>query len=346
VFIKGISAPRHSAPLLGLFALPSPFFTWTVRLVPQQVTQAIFLNKPMPSPKPGFLRLLLLAFLINILAQAIHETGHLIAYQAYGRNPTWGFIGLVQRWSTPPEYPEGWVQTRTPEGEIGWLRLDLLPTEKSEIAIIGAAGPLASLLVACSGLFGAYKYKNEEDVFKYIALMLALSTSLVMALYYLRSPFRVIGDEYDLATYPLKKPGQISEVCVEQENALDSNFGNLNPQNIEMIPRHLFWPCQKCGGNPAGVGLPHLLWVGAKVVRFVAGTRYVVRVLLFGERFRRDAVNGFRWMGARGGQPGDSLCSTFLGGFHACFDRGCAGGFIYRVMVKTRKSLSVLTETD
>jgi ABC-type transport system involved in cytochrome bd biosynthesis fused ATPase/permease subunit len=36
-------------------------------------------------------------------------------------------------------------------------------------------------------------------------------------------------------TYPFKKPGEISEVCVEQENALDSNFGNFLPQNIEMI---------------------------------------------------------------------------------------------------------------
>lgn len=153
------------------------------------------------SPKPGFLRLLLLALLINLLTQAIHETGHLLAYQAYGRNPTWGFIGLVQRWNTPPKHPEGWVQTSTPDGEIGWLRLDALPTEKSEIAIIGAAGPLASLFFAFLGLYWAYKYKHSEGMFKYVALMLALSTSLVMGLYYLRSPFRVIGDEHDIATY-------------------------------------------------------------------------------------------------------------------------------------------------
>jgi hypothetical protein len=38
-----------------------------------------------------------------------------------------------------------------------------------------------------------------------------------------------------LQRYPFKKPGEISEVCVEQENALDSNFGNFLPQNIEMI---------------------------------------------------------------------------------------------------------------
>jgi hypothetical protein len=39
--------------------------------------------------------------------------------------------------------------------------------------------------------------------------------------------------------YPFKKPGEISEVCVEQENALDSNFGNFLPQNIEMIRQEI-----------------------------------------------------------------------------------------------------------
>jgi hypothetical protein len=33
--------------------------------------------------------------------------------------------------------------------------------------------------------------------------------------------------ENDGIKYPFKKPGEISEVCVEQENALDSNFGNF-----------------------------------------------------------------------------------------------------------------------
>jgi hypothetical protein len=32
---------------------------------------------------------------------------------------------------------------------------------------------------------------------------------------------------YTKYPYPFKKPGEISEVCVEQENALDSNFGNF-----------------------------------------------------------------------------------------------------------------------
>ena len=155
----------------------------------------------MHSPKISFLRLFLLAFLINIVAQAIHETGHLLVYQIYGRNPTWGFIGLVQLWNTQPEDPSQWVETSTPEGEIGWLKLDSLPSEKSEIAIIGAAGPLASLLCAYLGLYLAYKYNNNDTIFKYTNLMLALSIALTMSLYYLRSPLRVIGDEYDMAVY-------------------------------------------------------------------------------------------------------------------------------------------------
>ena len=158
-------------------------------------------ERNMYSSKIGFVRLFLLAFLVNLLAQAFHETVHLLAYQAYRRNPTWGFIGLVQLWNTQPENLDHWVKTSTPDGEIGWLRLDSLPTDKSEIAIIGAAGPIASLASALLGLWAALKFKNRNIAFKYTGLMLALSISLTMMLYYLRSPFRTIGDEYDIATY-------------------------------------------------------------------------------------------------------------------------------------------------
>jgi hypothetical protein len=48
--------------------------------------------------------------------------------------------------------------------------------------------------------------------------------------------------------YPFKKPGEISEVCVEQENALDSNFGNFLPQNIEMIHSLLHQACHALSG--------------------------------------------------------------------------------------------------
>lgn len=155
----------------------------------------------MYTPKISFIRIFLLAFIINFLAQAIHETGHLLVYQINRRNPTWGFIGLVQLWNTPPEDPSIWVETSTPEGDIGWLHLDSLPRGKAEKAIVGAAGPLVSLLFAFLGLWIAHKYKQDNVVFKYTGLMLALLISLVMTLYYLRSPLRIIGDEYDVATY-------------------------------------------------------------------------------------------------------------------------------------------------
>ena len=136
--------------------------------------------------------------LINVTAQALHETGHLLVYQAYHRNPTWGFIGLVQRWDTPPLNLNHWVKTSTPDGETGWLRLDTLPDSKIEQAEAAAAGPIASLLGVILGLWIAYK--SDKLTFKYIGLMLALVISFSMVLYYLRSPLRSIGDEYDIAT--------------------------------------------------------------------------------------------------------------------------------------------------
>jgi hypothetical protein len=59
-----------------------------------------------------------------------------------------------------------------------------------------------------------------------------------------------LASDSDFGTYPFKKPGEISEVCVEQENALDSNFGNFLPQNIEMILWNLLRQkrrSQRCG---------------------------------------------------------------------------------------------------
>lgn len=152
----------------------------------------------MTSNKTGFIRLLLLAMLINVIAQAIHETGHMLVYHSYHRNPTWGFIGLVQLWDTSPLNPNKWVEINTPDGETGWLRLDTLPDSKVENAVAAAAGPIASLLSVIFGLWVAYK--SDKLIFKYTGLMLALVISFSMVLYYLRSPLRSIGDEYDIAT--------------------------------------------------------------------------------------------------------------------------------------------------
>lgn len=39
----------------------------------------------------GFLPLLVLAMLVNILAQAAHKTGHHLIYQVMGHEPVWAF---------------------------------------------------------------------------------------------------------------------------------------------------------------------------------------------------------------------------------------------------------------
>ena len=140
-----------------------------------------------------FLQLTLLALLANILAQAAHETGHMLACHASRCEPTWGFIGLVQRWDEPPLHPENWLEFRAADGDIGWLRLSRYPQGDLNQAIFSAAGPIAGMMAAIFGLWLAYR-KNSPT-----GLMIALVSSLAASLYYLRNPLRPYGDEYDIA---------------------------------------------------------------------------------------------------------------------------------------------------
>ena len=144
-----------------------------------------------------FRQLFILAMLLNILSQGIHESGHWAIYQAYDRGPVWGFIGLVQLSDTPPLHPDGWVPISSSDGSQSWFRLASAAVTKTEKALEAAGGPLASLLGAVMCLVLAYRSKNTP--IKQMALMLALLISLVMALYYLRSPMRTGGDEIELA---------------------------------------------------------------------------------------------------------------------------------------------------
>ena len=152
----------------------------------------------MSTSRINLFQLLLLAALISIIAQAFHETGHMIVYQIYRRNPTWGFIGLVQIWGTQPLELNGWVKTNAPDGTIGWERLASSPNSKVEKIIEAAAGPLASLATAILGLWIAFK--NNSVVKKHMGLVLSLATSFTMTAYYLRSPLRIGGDEFDIAS--------------------------------------------------------------------------------------------------------------------------------------------------
>jgi len=151
----------------------------------------------MNSHKIGFWQLFILALLLNFAAQLIHEAGHWAVYQAYGRGPVWGYIGIVQLWNSTPLQPEDWVKTSSSAGEQGWLRLASPVNSKLEELGAAAAGPLASLLAAVLGLF--LLRQSKETATKLLGLMLSLVTSFVMSFYYLRSPLRAGGDEYGIA---------------------------------------------------------------------------------------------------------------------------------------------------
>jgi len=146
-----------------------------------------------------FLPLLILAMFVNILSQATHETGHHMVYQIMGHNPVWGFTKLVQVWETPPMNPDAWIETSGSDGEPGWWKLSSPLAGKAENMIATAAGPLAGLFGAVLGLMIARQ--SRKVTWKQIGLTFSLASSLVAVLYYLRSPMRTGGDEYDIAMH-------------------------------------------------------------------------------------------------------------------------------------------------
>ena len=146
--------------------------------------------------KIGFWSLLILAMLVNILGQAIHETGHRLVFQVMGREPVWGFTKIVQIWEKPPSNPEEWTETSF-EGDHGWLKISSPQESSIEKAVSIAAGPLAGLMAAILGI--VLVKKGGSTPIKQIGLALTLSISIAALLYYLRSASRVGGDEYELS---------------------------------------------------------------------------------------------------------------------------------------------------
>ena len=139
---------------------------------------------------------MILALLLAVVAQAIHESGHWAIYEALGLGPVWGFSSLVQLWGDPPLHPNEWVATIAPNGDKGWLRLRSSPSKTQEIFAL-AAGPLASLWGVIFGL--SLIRWNRSPRTKQMGLVLALIGSLLMGQYYLRGFSRTGGDEYFLA---------------------------------------------------------------------------------------------------------------------------------------------------
>ena len=102
------------------------------------------------SINPRFLPLLVLAMLVNIIGQAVHETGHHLVVM--GHEPVWAFTKLVQVHDTPPQNPEAWVEQINSDGSHSWLKLSSPIAAGAEKAFNAAAGPLAGLLGALIGL--------------------------------------------------------------------------------------------------------------------------------------------------------------------------------------------------
>jgi len=145
----------------------------------------------------NFLPLLILAMLVNILSQAVHETGHHMVYQIMGHEPVWAFTKLMQLQETSPMNPDEWVEITNSDGTISWLKLSSPVTGKTEKAMASAAGPLAGLFGAALGLI--MTRRSRKTTSKQIWLAFAITSSLIAVLYYLRSPIRTGGDEYDIA---------------------------------------------------------------------------------------------------------------------------------------------------
>ena len=146
--------------------------------------------------KIGFWQLVILALLLNFVVQTIHEAGHWAVLEISGRRPVWGFNQLIQIWDGKPVHPEEWTETTAPDGEKGWLRMSSA-SGKTEFNIMLVAGPLASLFGVVLAL--SLSRWNRNRAIRQMALMMALLSSLIMSVYYLRGFNRLGGDEYFLA---------------------------------------------------------------------------------------------------------------------------------------------------
>ena len=144
-----------------------------------------------------FLPLFILAMLVNILAQTVHETGHHMVYQVMRHKPVWALTKMVQISETTPSHPDEWTMKTYPDGATNWLKASSLPTGNIEEAIAALAGPLAGLLSAILGL--VMSRRNIKATSKQAWLAYTLTISLVAVLYYVRAPIRTGGDEYDIA---------------------------------------------------------------------------------------------------------------------------------------------------
>jgi hypothetical protein len=152
--------------------------------------------------KIGFWHLVILALLLNIVVQTVHEAGHWSVCETLGGGPVWGFTQLLQVWGDPPPvHPNEWIAATSTDGEKGWLRLTSSLT-KTEFDFVLIAGPVASVPGVVLGLI--LMRWNRVPATKQIGLVMALTGSLIMSQYYLRGFSRMGGDEYFLAGFNIR----------------------------------------------------------------------------------------------------------------------------------------------
>ncbi|MGQ4875641.1 MAG: hypothetical protein ACP6IY_16360 [Promethearchaeia archaeon] len=151
----------------------------------------------------SFKQLIIFTILLSYLgAQRIHEIGHWLVLQLYGREPAFGFTGLIQLWGKVPQHPEHWTKYKDPiDGEEGWLYLDSLPQSSAEWVIMLAAGQIAQIIIIIIGLL-IVKYA-KKDLSKTFGLLLAMINSQGQIFYFIRKMLSggVGGDEYFISFY-------------------------------------------------------------------------------------------------------------------------------------------------
>lgn len=164
-------------------------------------------------PHVRFVHLLLFVFFLNFLgAQMLHEGGHWAVLQIGGRDPVFGFTGLVQKWDGEPASPGQWTAITDPNGDRGWLRLGSLPDSTAEWAIFIAAGPLLQLMAVIFGLMLNSLAKRQTT--RLFGLLLALVNSFGQFTYQIIAPIRGSGGDENLLAYYLGVPRAVISVLL------------------------------------------------------------------------------------------------------------------------------------
>ncbi|MGE5550358.1 MAG: hypothetical protein ACM3ZC_07485 [Bacteroidota bacterium] len=162
-------------------------------------------------PHVRFVHLLLFVFFLNFLgAQMLHEGGHWAVLRIGGRDPVFGFTGLVQKWDKEPVTPDQWVMFTDPHGDRGWLRLGSLPDSRTEWVIFIAAGPLLQLAAVILGLMLNSLARRQTT--RLFGLLLALINSFGQLMYQVIAPIRGSGGDEYLLAYHLGVPRAVISV--------------------------------------------------------------------------------------------------------------------------------------